>query len=117
MSADVSPDASRARIVLVTAPDEAVARKLARALVDGRLAACVNLVPRVTSIYRWRDAVEEASEVLLVIKTTTERLPEIERTLAEQHPYDVPECIALVPEHVEATYLSWLVEQVRAETP
>lgn len=114
MSAAVSPDASDARVVLVTAPDEDVARKLARALVDERLAACVNLVPRVTSIYRWNDAVEEAGEVLLVIKTVAGRLAAIERALAEQHPYDLPECVALAPTHVEAKYMRWLVESTRA---
>jgi periplasmic divalent cation tolerance protein len=103
-----------ARIVLVTAPDATVARDLAHGLVERRLAACVNLLPQVTSIYRWQGAVEEASEVLLVIKTNAARVDAIERWLADEHPYDVPECIALVPAQVEAKYLAWLMSESSA---
>jgi periplasmic divalent cation tolerance protein len=101
-------DGGAARVVLVTAPDLAVARDLARKLVEGRLAACVNLVPGLTSVYRWRDAVEEEAEVLLLIKTTADRLHEIERCLLVHHPYAVPECVALEPARVEERYLAWL---------
>ncbi|MFT5285379.1 MAG: periplasmic divalent cation tolerance protein [Planctomycetota bacterium] len=101
-----------ARIVLVTAPDADCASQLARGLVEARLVACVNLIDGVRSIYRWGGAVEEAREVLMVIKTVGARVPEIERWLAEQHPYDVPEIVAIEPASVEASYLAWL----RAET-
>jgi len=100
------------RVVLVTAPDRATASALARALVEARVAACVNVVGDVTSVYRWQDAVQEEAEVLLIVKSTAGRLPELERLLAERHPYDVPECVALAPDRVEAKYLQWL----RAET-
>lgn len=96
------------RVVLVTAPDEQQGLVLARALVAERRAACVNLVPRVTSVYRWKGKVEEDSEVLLVIKTTERHLRELGDWLAREHPYDVPECIGLAPQLVEARYLEWL---------
>lgn len=100
---DASP-----RVVLATAPDAACARQLAEALVGERLAACANLVPGVTSIYRWEGAVEEASEVLLILKTRAGLLPDLEARLTELHPYDVPACVALAPDRVAAPYLAWL---------
>lgn len=101
--ADDSP-----RVVLITAPDTEVARSLARGLVEARLAACVNLVPGVTSVYRWEGEVQEDPEVLLVAKTTAARLVEVEAFLVSAHPYDTPECVALAPASVEARYLDWL---------
>ena len=105
-----APMSSAARVVLITAPDEDCARAIARSLVEERLLACANIVPRVTSVYRWEGAVEEASEVLLIGKTTDARLAQLESRLSELHPYDVPECVALAPARVEARYLAWLVE-------
>lgn len=98
-------------VVLVTAPDADVARKIARALVDRRLAACASLVPGLTSVYRWQGAVEEASEVLLVIKTVRARLGELERELRALHPFEVPELVVLDPAHVGARYLDWLIAE------
>ncbi|MDP6539498.1 MAG: divalent-cation tolerance protein CutA [Planctomycetota bacterium] len=103
-------DAAAVRVVLGTAPDEEEGRRLARALVEGGLAACVNLVPGITSVYRWEGAVEESPEVLMVIKTRAERLGDVEQFLEREHPYDVPECVALVPGEVGQAYLSWLLE-------
>ncbi len=97
-----------ARVALVTAPDMEVARALARSLVGARLAACVNLLPGLESVYRWKDGVEEEGEVLLIVKTTRARLPELLTALAREHPYEVPECIALAPAEVEPRYLEWL---------
>lgn len=101
---------SEPRVVLVTAPDLETARDLARHLVGERIAACVNVVDGVTSVYRWAGAVQEDPEVLLVVKTRAERLPALERALAERHPYDVPECVVLAPDRVEERYLRWLLE-------
>lgn len=101
----------QARVLLVTAPDLECARALARGLVERRLAACVNLVPGLESIYRWQGAIESAKEVLLVVKTGAARVGEIERFLAAEHPYDVPECIALEPASVERSYLAWLLAE------
>lgn len=104
--------AEETRVVLVTAPDLATARALARGLVERRLAACVNLVPGLESVYRWRGALESASEVLLVVKTAAARLAELERFLDEEHPYELPELVALAPEHVSAAYAGWLLGEV-----
>lgn len=101
------------RIVLSTAPDLETARQLARALVEQRLAACVNLVPGVESHYRWKGAIESANEILLVVKTTSDRLAALELWLASAHPYEVPELVALEPGHVGAKYASWLVAETR----
>jgi len=109
MSAGSDP-ARAPRVVLVTAPDAAAAASIARALVEERLAACVNLVPGLRSIYRWQGRVEEADEVLLLIKTVEGARAGIERLLARVHPYDLPECVALDVVGVEARYLEWLVE-------
>lgn len=95
--------------MLTTASDPELARKLARTWVEAGLAACVNIVPGVTSVYAWQGAIEEDAEFLLVAKTTPEGARRIERSLAEDHPYDVPECVVLAPEHVAANYLAWLV--------
>jgi len=100
-----------ARVVLVTAPDLACARRLAHGLVERRLAACVNLVPGMESIYRWQGAIESSSEVLLVVKTAAGRMGEIEAYLESEHPYDCPECIALQPARVERAYLEWLLAE------
>lgn len=97
-----------ARLVFVTAPDEAVARRLADGLVAARLAACVNILPGLRSVYHWEGEVHSATEVLLLAKTTAERVPEIESFLDEHHPYDCPECVALATASVEAAYLAWL---------
>ena len=101
-----------ARLVLSTAADLDSARGLARALIEERLAACCNLVGGLTSVYRWQGAVEEAAEVLLVIKTSAARLAALEARLAELHPYDVPELVVLTPERVAPDYLAWLLEAV-----
>lgn len=82
--------------------------RLSLALVDRRAAACVNILPNVRSIYRWQGKVEQADELLLVIKTTAGRVRDIERLLADLHPYDVPECVVLAPDRVERKYLAWL---------
>jgi periplasmic divalent cation tolerance protein len=97
--------------VLSTAPDLATARTIARTLVEKRVAACVNVLPGATSIYRWKGALEEASEVLLVIKSTGPRLAELERELLAAHPYETPELVAIDPAHVERNYARWLLDE------
>ena len=99
------------RLVLTTAPDRGVAERIARGLVERRLAACVSFLPSMRSVYRWKGDVEEADEIWLIAKTTAGKLAELERVLAELHPYEVPECVALAPERVEAKYLAWLVRE------
>ena len=100
------------RIVLTTAGSEDEARKIAHHLVESRLAACVNVIPRVESIYRWQGKVESAAEWLLLIKTTVQRFSAVRDAISELHSYDVPECVALSIEDGSAPYLQWLGEAV-----
>ena len=101
-------EAGAARVVLVTTPDADSARVIARTLVDERLAACGNVVPGLTSIYRWQGTIEEAGEALLILKTSDERLARMSERIVELHPYDVPEVLALPIEAGHQPYLDWL---------
>lgn len=98
-------------LVLTNLPDAASARSLAHALVESRLAACVNLMPAVQSVYRWQDAVEQATEVTLFIKTTQRHYPQLQQAIVSAHPYDVPEVIALPVVAGHAPYLHWVDAQ------
>ena len=100
-------------VVLVTVPDEASADAIARTLVEERLAACCNVLSNVRSIYRWEEAVEEASELLLTIKTTRSRFDQLAERITALHPYDVPEVIALGVEAGSESYLSWVRGVIR----
>jgi periplasmic divalent cation tolerance protein len=101
MSADV-------QLVLCTCPDQPTAASLAEELVGTGLAACVNIVPGLVSIYRWEDQVEQADEALMLIKTTTARLPDLTAYIEQQHPYDVPEVIASPIVAGLPAYLDWV---------
>jgi periplasmic divalent cation tolerance protein len=104
-------DARNLRLVLVTCPSLALARKIARSVVHKRLAACVNVVRSpVESFYTWKGKRESAREHLLLIKTTAARLAQLEREVKRLHTYDVPEFIALPIADGSADYLSWLSE-------
>jgi periplasmic divalent cation tolerance protein len=107
--------AEEVRIVLSTAESREEAERIARALVEQRLAACVNLIPGLTSIYRWQGAVESADEILLLIKTTEANLKDLEAALRELHSYDVPEFLVLDAEAASSAYLSWLLESTNPE--
>src|SRR5712675_808633 len=96
------------RVVLVSCGSIAEARKIGRNVVEKKLAACANVVPSVQSIYRWKGKVERAREVLVVIKTTVNRLPELEREMKQLHSYDVPEFIVLPIIAGSRKYLAWL---------
>jgi periplasmic divalent cation tolerance protein len=101
------------RIVLSTAGSQEEARKIARTLVDRRLAACVNIVPGAESVYRWQGRVETSGEWLLVMKTTTAAFPALRDALRELHSYEVPECLMLAVEDGAAAYLEWIGESVQ----
>jgi periplasmic divalent cation tolerance protein len=98
------------RIVLTTAGSEDEARKIAQHLVERRLAACVNIVPHIESIYRWQGKVESSREWLLVIKTTAEQFARVRDAIRELHSYDLPECIAVAIEDGSPEYLRWLAD-------
>ena len=98
-------------IVYCTFPDDAVAREIASSLVAERLAACVNLVPRIRSIYRWQGEVHEDPEVLAIIKTTPERFPALRDAVVARHPYECPEVLAVAIADGHPGYLDWIAEE------
>lgn len=95
-------------VVLVTVPDAETGARIGRALVAERLAACVNLVPGLRSFYRWEGEIQEDEEVLLLVKTRADRLPELSRRVQALHPYDLPEVLALPAMGGSAAYLDWI---------
>lgn len=95
-------------VALSTAPDAESGARIARALVEERLAACVNLVPGVRSIYRWQERIEDEGECLLVIKTRRERVEALDARLRALHPYELPELVALPVAAGSAPYLAWV---------
>jgi periplasmic divalent cation tolerance protein len=99
-------------IILCTCGAKEDALAIGNALVDARLAACVNLLPPVQSIYRWQDKVENAQEILLIVKTTEERFPAVRDRINQLHTYDTPEIIAIPVVNGSDKYLAWLREQV-----
>ena len=100
-------------IILVTTPSQEVAQQLAQDVVKERLAACVNVVPGVVSIYRWKGAVEQETELLLVIKTVAERVDALKARLLELHPYELPEVVVIPIGGGHGAYLEWIAQQVR----
>lgn len=98
-------------LVLCTAPNEDVGAKLARGLVEGKLAACVNVIPGLRSFYVWKGELNDDAEVQLFIKSRLHRYDALEAWLREHHPYDVPEIIALPIEGGSKDYLGWLEAQ------
>jgi periplasmic divalent cation tolerance protein len=97
-------------VVLSTFPASGDPATAARTLVEERLAACVNILPEMTSIYRWRDAIEQDVERQMVIKTTRERVPALQARLQELHPYEVPEFIVLPILDGGKAYLGWIAQ-------
>lgn len=102
---------SDCRVVLCTCPDEDTARRLAGGVVEERLAACVNILPAMRSVFRWQGMVQEEREALMIIKTIAPRYAELETWLLANHPYDVPEILALPVAGGSATYLDWMTEE------
>lgn len=97
-----------ASLVLTTTPSSEVAEKIARALVEGGLAACVNVVGKVRSVYRWKGEVVEEDEYLVFIKTRRDLLPQVESRIKALHPYEVPEIISLPVTGGSLEYLGWI---------
>jgi len=105
----------QALLVLTNVADMESARILAHALVERRLAACVNMLPGVQSVYRWRDAIEEEAEVTLLIKTTAGRYGDLEQAVRDLHPYELPEIIALPIGVGLPGYLDWIAQETRKD--
>jgi periplasmic divalent cation tolerance protein len=100
------------RIVLTTAGDREEAQKIASALVERRVAACVNIVGPIDSVYRWQGKVERAQEYLLIIKTTAAAADRVHEVNSELHSYELPECVVLPVEGGSEEYLAWIGENV-----
>ena len=98
-------------LVLSTIDSKKVAEQIAHHIVEERLAACVNIIPDITSVYKWKGALERSTESLLVLKTTQERLPQLIERIKELHTYELPEVIALPIEDGHPAYLDWVVSE------
>lgn len=98
-------------IVLTNCPDAASAQRIARTLVENRVAACVNQLTAVESTYRWQGKIEQANEVPLLIKTTRERFPQLEEAIRTLHPYTVPEIVAIPVVAGFLPYLRWVADE------
>jgi periplasmic divalent cation tolerance protein len=100
-------------VVLSAVGAQPDAERIARALVEERVAACVNIVPGITSIYRWKGTVEQEAELLLVIKTTGERVEQLKARLLQLHPYELPEVVVIPIGGGHGAYLEWIAQQVQ----
>lgn len=107
--------ANRHALALVTVPDLPTGRQLAETLLGARLAACVNVIPRLESHYWWQGKLEKSQECLLLIKTTRRLLVELEKTVLANHPYDTPEFVVLSLAAGNARYLAWLDASASAQ--
>lgn len=102
-------------VIHCTCPDAAVADRIATALVEGRLAACVQQLPGMRSTYRWEGRVEQSDEVLLLIKTAQDRLEDVTASVRALHPYELPELLAVEARGGIPAYLDWVIAQSRAD--
>lgn len=102
-------------IVITTVAQTYDARAIAEELVSRRLAACVNILPQVYSVYRWEGKVEHDNEQILLIKTLDERLDELRDFILDRHPYEVPEFVVLGIDRIEGPYSDWLMEAAKVE--
>ena len=101
------------RIVLTTAASKAEAQRIARSLVERKLAACVNVVGPIESVYRWKGAVEAAEEFLCIAKTTAAATEAVQAAIKELHSYELPECVVLTIEAGGEEYLAWISQNAK----
>ena len=106
----------QALLVLTNVPDVECAQWVARTLIEARLAACVNLLPAVQSMYRWQGKIEEATEITLLIKTTSQQVDSLQKAIVKLHPYDVPEIIATPIVAGYAPYLQWIATETAKDS-
>ena len=102
---------STVSVVMMTVPDEPVAASIVGTVVEEKLAACGNLLPKIRSIYRWQGEICDDSEVLVLLKTAASRFTELKKRLIELHPYDCPEVIQIEVQDGSTDYLSWVVNE------
>ena len=100
-------------LAISTFPDAETANSVAEALVEEKLAACANLIPAIHSIYRWKEKIETAGEVMVFLKTTEDRLVELQEKLRSVHPYEVPELICIKIDKGSPDYLRWVIDNCR----
>lgn len=103
-----TPDNTMHQLILCTCPDRECAEQIARQLVEQQLAACINILPSITSVYQWQGEIETAQEHLLMIKSHRDRYAALEQKIKSIHPYDVPEIIAFMIERGSTDYLKWI---------
>jgi periplasmic divalent cation tolerance protein len=101
------------KLVLTTCGSHEEARNIAHALVERQLAACVNIVPQIESVYRWQGEIETSTEWLLIVKTTSDAFERLRDALLELHSYEIPECIEIAVEDGSEPYLAWIADSVR----
>jgi len=106
---------TEALIVVTTTETQADAERLAQILVEQELAACVQVMPQIISIYRWKEKIEQASETLLFIKTTRDVYPELEAAIKQHHSYQTPEILAIPAANGSADYLNWLNSSIKVQ--
>lgn len=104
-------------LVLTTLPDQAAAERVASALISSHAAACVSILSECRSVYRWQGAVEQASEVPLLIKTTQSAYPRLEQAIRDLHPYELPEIVAIPVVAGLAGYLDWVARETNPSAP
>ncbi|KAJ1364825.1 hypothetical protein KIN20_024999 [Parelaphostrongylus tenuis] len=104
---------SNLRIVYVTAPSKDVAVKIARAAVENKVAACVNIIPSVTSVYEWEGKLHEDSEVVMIFKTQEQRVEELYKVVMANHTYEVPAFVSIATDAVSSPYAQWLLDQTK----
>lgn len=95
-------------VTLCTCPDKSTAENIARRLVESSLAACVNILPNLTSVYSWQGQIESAEEYLLIIKSSAQNFSAIEHSICSHHPYELPEIIAVPVEYGLPEYINWI---------
>jgi len=100
-------------LVLITAANESEAKRLAAALIDDRLASCVQILPKIESVYRWEGEIQRETEILLLIKTTANKFDELEVAVRRLHSYEVPEILAVPVAKISEPYFKWLVEALK----